>query len=71
MREAGVSLVLYPLTAFRMMSAAAERAYQALRRDGTQAKLVGEMQTRQQLYETLGYHEYERKLDELFRGSGE
>src|SRR5687768_10614052 len=67
MRDAGVRLVLYPLTAFRMMSAAAERAYATLRRDGTQKTLLGDMQTREQLYETLGYHEYERRLDELFR----
>jgi methylisocitrate lyase len=66
MRDAGVRLVLYPLTAFRMMSAAAERAYTTLRRDGTQKSLISEMQTREQLYERLGYHQYERKLDELF-----
>ena len=68
MRDAGVRLVLYPLTAFRMMSAAAERTYKWLRNvDETQAELLPDMQTREQLYETLGYHEYERKLDELFR----
>ena len=66
MRDAGVRLVLYPLTAFRMMSAAALRAYTTLRQQGTQKSLLGEMQTREQLYETLGYHEYEKKLDELF-----
>ena len=69
MRDAGVRLVLYPLTAFRMMSAAAARAYSTLRQQGTQKSLLGEMQTREQLYETLGYHEYEKKLDELFQGS--
>ena len=68
-REAGVRLALYPLTAFRMMSAAAERAYATLRRDGTQKTLLDAMQTREQLYETLGYHEYEKKLDELFKKS--
>jgi methylisocitrate lyase len=67
MRDAGVRLVLYPLTAFRMMSAAAERAYATLRRDGTQKPFLGQMQTREQLYETLGYHEYEKKLDEMFK----
>jgi methylisocitrate lyase len=66
MRDTGVRLLLYPLTAFRMMSAAAERAYSTLRREGTQKSLTNDMQTRQQLYDTLGYHEYERKLDELF-----
>jgi methylisocitrate lyase len=69
-RDAGVQLVLYPLTAFRMMSAAAQRAYATLRRDGTQKSLLDEMQTREQLYETLGYHEYEKKLDELFKRNG-
>ena len=67
MREAGVRLALYPLTAFRMMNAAAERAYATLRHDGTQKNLLANMQTREQLYETLGYHEYEKKLDELFK----
>jgi methylisocitrate lyase len=67
MREAGVRLLLYPLTAFRMMSAAAERAYATLRSNGTQKTLIDAMQTREQLYETLGYHEYEKKLDELFK----
>jgi methylisocitrate lyase len=67
MRDAGVRLALYPLTAFRAMSAAAQRAYQTLRKQGTQKDLLGEMQTREQLYETLGYHDYERKLDELFK----
>jgi methylisocitrate lyase len=66
MRDAGVRLVLYPLTAFRMMSAAAERVYGAIRRDGTQKAAIGEMQTREQLYDVLGYHDFERKLDELF-----
>jgi methylisocitrate lyase len=66
MRDAGVRLALYPLTAFRMMSAAAERAYATLRRDGTQKSLIDTMQTRQQLYDALGYHDYEKKLDELF-----
>ena len=68
MREAGVAMTLYPLSAFRAMSAAAQRVYEAIRRDGTQQAVVGEMQTREQLYEVLGYHAYERKLDELFRG---
>ena len=66
LRAAGVRLALYPLTAFRAMSAAAERAYAALRRDGTQKSLLDAMQTREQLYETLGYHDYEKKLDQLF-----
>jgi methylisocitrate lyase len=66
MRDAGVRLVLYPLTAFRMMSAAARQAYETLRREGTQKSLLDQMQTREQLYQTLDYHAYEKKLDELF-----
>src|SRR2546423_8178588 len=66
MREADVRLCLYPLTAFRMMSAAAVRAYEALRRDGTQKALLDSMQTREALYDILRYHDYEKKLDELF-----
>jgi methylisocitrate lyase len=62
----GVRLVLYPLSAFRAMSKAALGVYGALRRDGTQKAVVDMMQTRMELYDVLGYHEYERKLDELF-----
>lgn len=64
--EAGVALVIYPLTAFRAMSAAAVRVYETLRREGTQRELLPAMQTRQQLYDVLGYEVYERKLDDLF-----
>jgi methylisocitrate lyase len=64
--SAGVGLVLYPLSAFRAMSRAAEAVYGAIRADGTQKTVVETMQTRAQLYDVLGYHEYERKLDELF-----
>ena len=64
--QAGVRLVLYPLSAFRAMSRAALDVYAAIRRDGTQQAVVDRMQTRSELYEVLGYHEYERKLDELF-----
>lgn len=63
---AGVRLVLYPLSAFRAMSKAALAVYGAIRRDGTQKAVVDTMQTRAELYEVLGYHEYERKLDDLF-----
>lgn len=55
LREVGVRLVLYPLSAFRAMNAAARRVYETLRRDGTQQRLVGEMQTRAELYELLDY----------------
>jgi methylisocitrate lyase len=63
---AGVAMALYPLSAFRAMSAAALRVYQAVRRDGTQKGVLELMQTRDELYEFLDYHAYERKLDELF-----
>lgn len=63
---AGVSLALYPLSAFRAMSAAALRVYRAIREEGTQKGVVDTMQSRAELYDFLGYHDYERKLDELF-----
>jgi methylisocitrate lyase len=65
--SAGVSLALYPLTAFRAMSAAAVKVYQTLRQAGTQASLLPEMQTRAELYQTLDYEAYEQKLDQLFQ----
>ncbi len=69
--DAGVRLVLYPLSAFRAMSRAAEQVYAAVRKDGTQRGVTDAMQTREELYAVLGYHDYERKLDELFsRGKG-
>ncbi len=67
---AGVSLALYPLSAYRAMSKAAEAVYATLRKDGTQKAVIGDMQTRDELYEVLGYHEYEDKLDELFAEQG-
>ncbi len=70
MADAGVRLTLYPLSAFRAMSAAAESVYKALRNDGTQEGVVDTMQTRDELYEVLGYHDYEEKLDELFADGG-
>jgi methylisocitrate lyase len=70
MADAGVRLTLYPLSAFRAMSAAAENVYKTLRSDGTQKSVIDTMQTRQELYEVLGYHDYEEKLDELFADSG-
>lgn len=66
LEEAGVDMALYPLSAFRAMSAAALRVYETLRKEGTQKGVVDEMQTRDKLYEVLGYEDYERKLDELF-----
>jgi methylisocitrate lyase len=64
--RAGVSIVLYPLSAFRAMNAAALAVYKAVRRDGTQKRMVSVMQTRAELYDFLDYHAYEGKLDELF-----
>lgn len=66
LRGAGVAIALYPLSAFRAMNAAALRVYEAVRREGTQKKVVDTMQTRAELYDYLGYYAYERKLDELF-----
>ncbi len=66
LRGAEVSVVLYPLSAFRAMNAAALRVYEAVRKDGTQKHVVETMQTRAELYDYLGYHAYEDKLDELF-----
>ncbi|NKB25275.1 MAG: methylisocitrate lyase [Kiritimatiellae bacterium] len=66
--DAGVSLVLYPLSAFRAMNAAALKTYKAIRREGTQKSVVDTMQTRKELYDFLDYHDYEKKLDQLFDG---
>lgn len=64
--DVGVQLVLYPLSAFRAMSRAALEVYAAIRRDGTQVKVIDRMQTRRELYDILGYDAFERKLDALF-----
>ncbi|TDR79882.1 methylisocitrate lyase [Paludibacterium purpuratum] len=69
LRDAGVGLVLYPLSAFRAMSQAALTVYQAIRQDGGQRNVVDRMQTRAELYQHLGYHAYEQKLDALFAQS--
>ncbi|ULQ48030.1 methylisocitrate lyase [Flagellatimonas centrodinii] len=66
LRDAGCGLVLYPLSAFRAMNKAAENVYNAVRRDGTQKNVVDTMQTRMELYDVIGYHDYEQKLDALF-----
>ena len=66
LKDAGVALALYPLSAFRAMNSAALDVYRTLRRDGTQKNVVDTMQTRAELYEFLGYHGYEAKLDALF-----
>ena len=64
--SANVAMVLYPLSAFRAMNKAALRVYETLRKTGSQKPVLGEMQTREELYEFLNYHSYEQKLDELF-----
>ena len=69
LRSADVDIALYPLSAFRAMNQAALAVYTALRRDGTQKAVVGTMQTRDDLYKYLGYHDFERKLDDLFAKS--
>lgn len=66
LKRYGVDMVLYPLSAFRAMSAAALKVYQAIRQDGTQSGLLSQMQTRADLYEILNYYSYEQKLDQLF-----
>ena len=66
LRDAGVAIVLYPLSAFRAMNQAALQVYRTVRRDGTQRQAVSSMQTRAELYEFLDYHAFEDKLDRLF-----
>jgi methylisocitrate lyase len=65
---ADVSMVLYPLSAFRAMNQAALKVYQSVKKEGTQKNVVATMQTRMELYDHLNYHSFEQKLDELFRG---
>ncbi len=66
LQQAGIQLILYPLSAFRAMSKAALTVYETIRAQGSQASVIKEMQTREQLYDVLHYYQYERKLDELF-----
>lgn len=65
LRDAGVRLALYPLSAFRAMSRAAERVYSAIRTEGTQRGVIDAMQTRDELYKVLDYHRYEQMFDRL------
>ncbi|HLY82371.1 MAG TPA: methylisocitrate lyase [Acidimicrobiales bacterium] len=71
LRDAGVSFALYPLSAFRAMSAAAARTFEAIRRDGTQADVVGDMQTRADMYDVIDYETYERRMDDVPLGLDE
>jgi methylisocitrate lyase len=67
LRDAGVALVLYPLSAFRAANKAAENVYQHIRKDGTQKNVLNSMQTREELYKSISYYDYEQKLDHLFK----
>lgn len=69
--SADVAMVLYPLSAFRAMNKAAESVYEAIRRDGHQKNVVDMMQTREELYDRIGYHDFEARLDALFQKSGQ
>jgi methylisocitrate lyase len=66
LRSAGVAMILYPLSAFRAMNKAALRVYHEIKKQGTQKGAITDMQTREELYEIINYHSYEKKLDELF-----
>jgi methylisocitrate lyase len=67
--SADVSMVLYPLSAFRAMNQAALNVYETVRKEGTQKNVISTMQTRADLYEYLGYHAFEQKLDALYKQS--
>ena len=66
LRSAGVAMALYPLSAFRAMNRVAEAVYSEIKNAGTQRDIVHLMQTREELYENIGYHEYEQKINDLF-----
>ena len=63
LKENGVSMILYPLSAFRAMNKAAENVYEAIRKEGSQAGVIDTMQSREELYERINYYEYEKALD--------
>ena len=65
--QSGVDMVLYPLTAFRAMSKAAEEVFKEIKKSDNQESLIKNMQTRDELYDVLDYHSFENKLDELFK----
>ncbi len=66
LRSAHVAMALYPLSAVRAMNRAAEHVYNILRQEGTQKSVIDTMQTRNELYESINYYQYEEKLDDLF-----
>jgi len=69
LRDAGIGLILYPLSAFRAANKAAQNVYHHIRKDGTQKNVLDTMQTREELYKSIGYYDYEQKLDNLFKKS--
>ncbi len=69
LKSAEVGIVLYPLSAFRAANKAAQQVYETVRREGSQKSVVGQMQTRMELYDSIGYHAFEQKLDALFAKS--
>ena len=71
LHDAGVSMVLYPLTAFRAMSRAAEKIYKELSSSESQENMLGEMQTRDELYDYLSYHKYEKEMDDILNKKDE
>ena len=71
LHDAGVSMVLYPLTAFRVMSKAAEKIYKELSSSESQENMLGEMQTRDELYDYLSYHKYEKEMDDILNKKDE
>jgi len=71
LHDAGVSMVLYPLTAFRAMSKAAEKIYKELSSSESQENMLGEMQTRDELYDYISYHKYEKEMDDILNKKDE
>jgi len=67
LKKAGVGLILYPLSAFRAANKAAQNVYTHIRKEGTQKNVLDTMQTREELYQSIGYYDYEQKLDNLFK----
>jgi methylisocitrate lyase len=67
LKNAGVGLALYPLSAFRAANKAAQNVYEHIRKEGTQKNVLDTMQTRDELYKSIGYYAYEKKLDDLFK----
>ena len=63
LKNSGISMILYPLSAFRAMNKAAEKAYQVIRKEGTQKSIIEQMQTREELYDVISYYQYEQSLD--------